>query len=84
MEMEFFAKSLAEICNHSLIPAGKKLRWAVITNPRAGGFAIPSRWKKNRKILEEIRLTAHLNPEHEDFDTAAVVSEYTHEPVLAA
>ncbi|MDR2717183.1 MAG: diacylglycerol kinase [Treponema sp.] len=60
--MEYFAKSLAEICAHSLVAPGRPLRWVVIANPGAGGFVMPSRWRKSHRALEECRAAAQLNP----------------------
>jgi diacylglycerol kinase family enzyme len=60
--MEYFAQSLAEICVHSLAAPNRPLRWIIIANPGAGGFVIPSRWRKSRKALEECRAAARANP----------------------
>jgi len=62
MSMKFFAESLAEICAHSLVASGRPLRWVIIANPGAGGFVIPSRWRKSRHALEECRAAAQSNP----------------------
>jgi diacylglycerol kinase family enzyme len=62
----FFAESIAEICTHSLIAPTRPLRWLVIANPVAGGFVMPSRWKKCCRILEECRTAAKANPLRED------------------
>jgi len=62
MSMKFFAESLAEICAHSLIAPDRPLRWVIIANPGAGGFVIPSRWRKSRHALEECRAAAQSNP----------------------
>jgi diacylglycerol kinase family enzyme len=76
--MKFFAESIAEICAHSLLAPGRPLRWIVIANPTAGGFAIPSRWKKCRQALEECRVMARANPLRTDCapaNTAALPAE---------
>jgi diacylglycerol kinase family enzyme len=52
MNLQDFALVLADLCAHSPVVPGRPLRWTVIANPRAGGFAIRSRWKKNRAILD--------------------------------
>jgi diacylglycerol kinase family enzyme len=62
MEIELFAKTLAEICAHSKIADGRKLEYTVIVNPSAGGFTIRSRWKKHYAVLEEYRQKAQANP----------------------
>ena len=62
MDMEFFARSIAEICAHSLLAPGRFLRWIVIANPTSGGFTIRSRWKRHRHILETYRQKALGNP----------------------
>ena len=61
-KLQFFAESLAEICAHSLVARDRPLRWLVIANPTAGGFVMRSRWKKCRRVLEERRAAARLNP----------------------
>jgi diacylglycerol kinase family enzyme len=62
MGIEYFAESLAEICAHSLVAPGRPLRWVIIANPAAGGFIMPSRWRKSRHALEECRAAAQSNP----------------------
>jgi diacylglycerol kinase family enzyme len=62
MDLEYFTRTLAEICGRSLAAPGRPLVWTVIANPGAGGFTIKSRWKKNRLILEEYRQKALANP----------------------
>jgi len=76
MSMEYFAEALAEICAHSLIAPGRPLRWVVIANPGAGGFAIPSRWKKSRKALEECRAAAQSNPLREQCAPAEITADF--------
>jgi diacylglycerol kinase family enzyme len=87
MRMEFFAESLAEICSRSMAAPGRRLRWAIIANPAAGGFTMRSRWKKSRKALEEIRQAAQVNPPREGSAAAPMAApmaaEFNREPALA-
>jgi len=76
MSMEFFAESLAEICAHSLVAPGRLLRWIIIANPGAGGFVIPSRWRKSRHALEECRAAAHSNSLREQCAPAETVAKF--------
>ena len=48
----FFAESMATICARTQIAQGRPLRWIIIANPTAGGFTLPSYWKKHRPTLE--------------------------------
>ena len=65
MDFEFFAQSLTEICEHSLVSPGRLLRCTIILNPAAGGFTIPSRRKLHEKTLNEYREKARVNPRRE-------------------
>ncbi|MDR0584950.1 MAG: diacylglycerol kinase [Treponema sp.] len=62
MDMEFFARSLAEICARSRVAPGRPLRLIFIANPTAGGFTIRSRWKEHSRVLEAYREKALANP----------------------
>ncbi|GHV88909.1 hypothetical protein AGMMS50267_12690 [Spirochaetia bacterium] len=62
MNLEIFAQYMAEICAHTLVAPGRSLRWTIIANPTAGGFTIPSRWKKHRAELEAAVEKARANP----------------------
>jgi len=73
MDLEFFSQSLAEICAHSLISPGRPLRWAIIANPTAGGFAIRSRWKGHVRALTEYRQKAQANPPREIYGNTGMV-----------
>jgi diacylglycerol kinase family enzyme len=50
------------ICSRCLAAPGRPLRWAIIANPRAGGFSIGSRWKKHQSILADYAEKARANP----------------------
>jgi len=76
MSMKFFAESLAEICAYSLVAPGRPLRWVIIANPSAGGFVIPSRWRKSRRALEECRMAARLNPPRKECAPAKTAGEF--------
>jgi diacylglycerol kinase family enzyme len=58
----FFAQTLTDMCQHSLISTDRPLRCLIIANPAAGGFIIPSRWQNCVKILNEYRKKAQANP----------------------
>jgi len=75
MEIEIFAKTLAEICAHSLAAPGRRLEYTIIVNPSAGGFTIRKRWKKHHAILEEYRQKAQANPLRGDAKPSAVAKE---------
>jgi diacylglycerol kinase family enzyme len=46
-----------------MVAPGLPLRWVIIANPVAGGFALSPRWKKNRLSLEETAVRARAqNP----------------------
>jgi diacylglycerol kinase family enzyme len=64
--LEIFAQKIADICGHSLLAEDKALRWTVIANPKAGGFSIAKRWKKNLADLELSSQNAEKNPPHKD------------------
>jgi len=71
MEIELFARTLAEICAHTKVAAGRRLEYTIIVNPSAGGFTIRKRWKKHRAVLEEYRQKAQANPLRGDVNTSA-------------
>jgi diacylglycerol kinase family enzyme len=84
---QIFSKALAEICCRTAVAAASSgvvtggtdsppLRWAVITNPVAGGFTMHSRWKKHRVALEEFRLAAQVNPLHKNCAPAKIAAEF--------
>jgi diacylglycerol kinase family enzyme len=67
MSLDSFAGFAAEICAYSLAVPGRPLRWTIIANPRAGGFAIPRRWQEHRKVLaESVRKARGSNARRED------------------
>jgi diacylglycerol kinase family enzyme len=77
MEMEFFARALAEICRHSLVAPDKQnlpLRWLIIANPVAGGFTMRSRLKKCRNALDQCLTEALKNPLRKDCEPARTAS----------
>jgi diacylglycerol kinase family enzyme len=57
-----FAEAAAEIAAHALIVPGKSLRWLIIANPKAGGFAIAARWKRHAEGLSKSLEKARRNP----------------------
>ena len=63
MDFDFFVKSLAEICDHSLVSPGRPLDCTIIVNPVSGGFTIGSRWKSHVRTLNEYRQKAQINPQ---------------------
>ena len=62
MVFEEFGKLISRICSRSPLAAGRPLAWAIIANPRAGGFTIRSRWKKHHAQLLECAKRAEKNP----------------------
>ena len=66
-----FARTLAEICAHTKVAAGRRLEYTIIVNPSAGGFTIRKRWKKHRAVLEEYRQKAQANPLRGDVNPSA-------------
>jgi diacylglycerol kinase family enzyme len=62
MEIELFAKTLAEICSRTKVAEGRRLQFTIIVNPSAGGFTIRSRWKKHHAVLEEYLQKARVTP----------------------
>ncbi|MCL2127927.1 MAG: diacylglycerol kinase [Treponema sp.] len=84
MRMEIFAESLADICMHSAAAPGRSLRWVVIANPTAGGFVLPSRWKKCLAALEKSRAAARTNPLREDCSPAGISAKFSHQTDLAS
>ena len=65
MAFEEFASLIAQICSRSPLAAGRPLVWTIITNPRAGGFTIRSRWKKHYAQLAECAQRAEKNAPRE-------------------
>jgi diacylglycerol kinase family enzyme len=65
-KLEVFASAVAGICSRSLVVPEKALRWAIIANPKAGGFTIGSRWKNHGEILKEALAKAEKNPPRAD------------------
>ena len=63
---EEFGASLSEICSRSPLAQGRPLLWTIIANPKAGGYAIKSRWKKHHAMLEECVKRAKNNPLRKD------------------
>ena len=59
---EVFAASLAEICMHTLLTPDRPVIWTIIANLHAGGFIIPSRWKRHQAHLKRSTEKARLNP----------------------
>jgi diacylglycerol kinase family enzyme len=53
MKLEDFAAGIWEICTHTPLMPGRPLRWIIIANPKAGGFVMPSRWKRHYHTLRE-------------------------------
>jgi diacylglycerol kinase family enzyme len=47
--------------------------WVVIANPVAGGFTIPSRWKKHYEQLLAAEEKAHANPVNKDVSPCAII-----------
>ena len=79
----FFAESLAEICARTRIAPGRPLRWMVIANPTAGGFALRSRWEKHRNALARCVSLAKAGPVHEDCGPADTATGFGELPALA-
>jgi hypothetical protein len=84
MNIEFFAEVMAEICAHSLVAPGRRLRWVIIANTRAGGFVMRSRSKKCRQAMEESRIAARANPPRTDCAPAGTAAKCGAAPSLAA
>ena len=83
MRVAFFAETLAEVCAHSLVAPGRRLRWMIIANPAAGGFVMRSRWKKCRLALEECLTAARTNPLRKDCGPAGTAAAFNTGPRLA-
>ncbi|MDR0378293.1 MAG: diacylglycerol kinase [Spirochaetaceae bacterium] len=62
MKLEDFAAGLWDICTHTPLMTGRPFRWIIIANPKAGGFIIPSRWKRHYYSLREYALKAKTLP----------------------
>ena len=80
----FFAESIAEICARSLVAPGRPLRWAVVANATAGGFALSRRWEARRAALAECATLARQNPAREDCRPAATAARLGAAPELAS
>ncbi|MCL2478152.1 MAG: diacylglycerol kinase, partial [Treponema sp.] len=48
---EIFAGFIADFCSRSPLASGRNLFWTIIANPKAGGFTIKSRRRKNYEQL---------------------------------
>jgi diacylglycerol kinase family enzyme len=59
---EIFAAFLGEICMHTLLIPDRPLIWTIIANVHAGGFIIPSRWKRHQVHLKSSEEKARCNP----------------------
>ncbi|MDR0598246.1 MAG: diacylglycerol kinase [Treponema sp.] len=66
MNLDDFAAAMERICSRSLAAPGRPLRWTIIANPTAGGFAIRSRWKGHYAALGACEARAAANPLRED------------------
>ena len=62
MVLEEFANFISGICTRTPVAEGRPLLWTIITNPKAGGFSIKSRWKKHQAMLLECTRKAEMNP----------------------
>ena len=82
--MRYFAEVMAGICNRSALAGGRKLRWLIIANPTAGGFAMRSRWKKHLCAMEESKAAAGLNPLHGETAPAAIAAKPDNDPFFAS
>jgi diacylglycerol kinase family enzyme len=58
MKLEDFAVKIWDICTHTPLMPGRPLRWIIIANPKAGGFMIPSRWRRHYRSLVEYAVRA--------------------------
>ncbi|MDR0464020.1 MAG: diacylglycerol kinase [Treponema sp.] len=58
----FFAQTLTDICQHSLVFPERPLRCIIIVNPAAGGFNIRSKWESRVHTLKEYRQKMNSNP----------------------
>ncbi|MDR1221142.1 MAG: diacylglycerol kinase [Treponema sp.] len=61
-----FGADVSKICVHASLAQDKPLRWTIIANPKAGGFTIPSRWKRHAADLDAAIEKAALHPLHPD------------------
>ncbi|MDR2193696.1 MAG: diacylglycerol kinase [Treponema sp.] len=61
-----FSAGIAEVCRHTALAKDAPFRWTIIANPKAGGFTIPSRWKKHAAGLAAAVAKAKTNPPHTD------------------
>lgn len=71
--MTIFADCLAAVCTHSLVAPGRSLSWAIIANPKAGGFTIAKRWKQHLADLDKARSRSLANPAREDASPARIL-----------
>ncbi|MDR1216673.1 MAG: diacylglycerol kinase [Treponema sp.] len=53
-DIETFYSRMAEVCSHCAIASDRLVRWTIIANPSAGGFTMPSRWKKHEAALYQV------------------------------
>ena len=65
MAFEEFGSLVSGVCAHASLAAGRPIAWTIIANPKAGGFAIRSRWKKHHAHLSECIQKAVKNPLNE-------------------
>lgn len=83
MVLETFGALLHRICAHVTVVPDRPLRWTVITNPKAGGFIIFSRWKKNHAILEAYVKKAEVLPARKDGGPSRSAGEFGKDSALA-
>ncbi|WP_461247294.1 diacylglycerol/lipid kinase family protein [Treponema sp. R6D11] len=72
MEIESFTKTLAEICLHTKVAAGRRVEYTIIVNPVSGGFTIRKRWKKHSAVMEEYRQKAQANTLRRDVKPSVI------------
>lgn len=58
MKLADFAVRIWDICTHTPLMSGRPFRWIIIANPKAGGFTIPSRWRRHYCALTEYAVKA--------------------------
>ncbi|MCL2759563.1 MAG: diacylglycerol kinase [Treponema sp.] len=61
----FFAKTITEICERSLLSVDRPLRCMIVVNPVAGGFFIRSKWESHIRTLTKYSQKAQANPKRE-------------------
>ncbi|MDR1127330.1 MAG: diacylglycerol kinase [Treponema sp.] len=55
-DIETFYSRMVEVCSHCAIASDRPVRWTIIANPSAGGFTMPSRWKRHEADLYQVDL----------------------------